>query len=404
MRISNLNVLIVSQVGVVWGSQLQMLAVAPRLKAIGVRLTLAGPDDGNLREQWTALGLDSVVLRFPPRQGLRRSDGSDRRPGPAALGAEALGVIRGVRAVARCIRAVRPDIVVSNNLHTHLDVALAGRITRCPVVIDLHDIVRPGAGRRVLNLAARLATVTMARSAAVAATAAGGRRTNIEVTYPGVDVDRFKPGPADPALRQLLGAAGDSFLVGILGRIDPEKGIHTLVEAVSRLPDLGRPVHLTVVGAPYEGTPDYVSELKKRSRHLLGDRVTFTGRRADIEAVVRCFDVLVNASAAEPFGLTVVEAQASGVPVIGTSGGGIPEFVEDGSTGLLTRFGDVDELTAALTRLLTDDELRSRLASAGRAQAETRFSLEGSVEATADLYLRTALQRQGLVMGRATDE
>ena len=72
---------------------------------------------------------------------------------------------------------------------------------------------------------------------------------------------------------------------------------------------------------------------------LLGDRARFVGPVDDVPGVLRSLDVLVNASASEPFGLSVLEAQASGVPVIGTDAGGIPEFVTDGETGLLVAPG-----------------------------------------------------------------
>ncbi|CAN5621187.1 hypothetical protein BH18ACT1_BH18ACT1_02380 [soil metagenome] len=102
--------------------------------------------------------------------------------------------------------------------------------------------------------------------------------------------------------------------------------------------------------------------------------------------VLRALDVLVNASRAEPFGRSVLEAQASGVPVVATDAGGIPEFVSDGVTGLLVPPGDEPALAAAIDRLLEDEELRARLAAAGRAQAEERFALETRYDLVAGVF------------------
>ena len=85
--------------------------------------------------------------------------------------------------------------------------------------------------------------------------------------------------------------------------------------------------------------------------------------------------MLVNASASEPFGLSVLEAQACGVPVIGTDAGGIPEFVTDGETGLLVAPGQPDALAAGLNRMLGAPELRRHLAAAARDGVVARHSL-----------------------------
>ncbi len=98
---------------------------------------------------------------------------------------------------------------------------------------------------------------------------------------------------------------------------------------------------LVVVGDVGVRTSDYAHQLESRAADLLGSRVRFVGRRDDIPDVLRALDILVNASSAEPFGRSVLEAQATGLSVIGTRDGGIPEFVADGETGLLVEPGDV---------------------------------------------------------------
>ncbi|MGE0795723.1 MAG: glycosyltransferase family 4 protein [Acidimicrobiia bacterium] len=390
MASERLRALAVSQVSVVWGAQLWLATLAPRLRDRGVELAMAGPATGDLAATWHGLDLPYLPLELPPRHGLRRPDGSDRRPGAGQLAGEAVATARSVARIAALVRRHRPDVVVGNDLHGNLDVALAGRLARRPVVLDLHDIVRPGVGRRLLDLAAGLATLTVANSAATASTVSPGRRRAVRVIHPGVDLDRFHPGPQDPALRGELGAGPGDVLVGILGRIDADKGVDVLVEAMAGVDDPR--ARLVVVGSAYAESAAYEQRVRDRARAVLGDRARFVGRRSDMAEVVRNLDVLVNASRAEPFGLTVVEAQASGVAVVGSAAGGIPEFVEDGRTGLLAPFADVAALRAALTRLVGDPGLRARLGRAGQEQA-ARFSVESRADEMAAAYRDAASHR-----------
>jgi glycosyltransferase involved in cell wall biosynthesis len=284
--------------------------------------------------------------------------------------------------MAGLVRRHRPDLLVANDLSGNLDVALAGRLAHRPVVLDLHDIVRPGFGRRVLDVAAGLATLTVANSRATAVTVTPGSRRSVRVIHPGVDLQRFHPG-RDETMRAEMGASTSEVLVGIVGRIDADKGADVVVEAVARIDD--PTVRLAVVGAAYDDGQVFEQRIRERATILLQDRVRFMGRRSDTPAIIRNLDVLVNASRAEPFGLTVLEAQASGVAVVGSDAGGIPEFVEDGRTGLLAAHGDVEGFARVLRRLVADPALRARLGRAGLDQAG-RFSVESRAEEMADAY------------------
>ncbi|MGA2519800.1 MAG: glycosyltransferase family 4 protein, partial [Acidimicrobiales bacterium] len=113
----------------------------------------------------------------------------------------------------------------------------------------------------------------------------------------------------------------------------------------------------------------------------------------DVPGTLRALDVLVNASVAEPFGLSVLEAQATGVAVVGTAAGGIPDFVFDGDNGLLVPSGDAEALSKALERLVTDDELRARIASRGRTTALGRGT-EARADTVAALYRQAVASRR----------
>jgi glycosyltransferase involved in cell wall biosynthesis len=149
-----------------------------------------------------------------------------------------------------------------------------------------------------------------------------------------------------------LSSNPDEPVIGVVGRVDPEKGIRTVLQAMTMLDGPARRSHLAVVGAPARDDGTYEAELRAEAASILGHRCRFVGPVDEVPAVLRSLDVLVNASASEPFGLSVLEAQACGVPVIGGASGGIPEFVTDGETGLLVAPGRPDALAAGLSRLL----------------------------------------------------
>ena len=378
------RVLVVSASPLVWGAERSLLGLAPLLAQRGIALTLASPP-GQMSEAWCGLGLPHVEWDAPPRLGLRTA--SDGRPGARALAKEMATTVRSARQLARLAR--QADVIHSNSLWIHLDCALAGRISRRPVVLELHDLVRPGLGRRVLRAAVRLASRTVAVSRAVADTvgpAAGGLR----VIPQAVDTERFHPGPPDASWRARLSSRPDQPIIGVVGRVDPEKGITTVVQAMAMLAGPAGRSHLAVVGAPALDDGTYEAALRVEASDLLGDRQRFVGPVEEVPAVLRALDVLVNASASEPFGLSVLEAQASGVPVIGTDAGGIPEFVTDGETGLLVAPGRPEALAAGLSRILDEPGLRHDLVAAARSAAVAQHALAVRADALAGIYREVA--------------
>ena len=197
-------------------------------------------------------------------------------------------------------------------------------------------------------------------------------------------------------MRASLGAQPGQQLVGIVGRVDEGKGVEVLLEAMACDTGPVSDAHLAIVGDVGVMDDGFLDRVKRRAAELLETRVTFAGRRADVPAVMRCLDVLVNASDAEPFGRSVLEAQATGTAVIGTTAGGIPEFVANEMTGLLVPASSPEALRQ-LQRILGDDELRSRLADAGRTQAVSSFDVVTRYDAMAEVYrgLLLAVERHG---------
>ncbi len=387
---NRVNALLVSPPAPVWGAQLYLLDQLDGLRQRGVELTLGTTGPSPFATAWRERERPLIELGLHRHPGLRVGD-SSVRPDVATMAKMSLAVAQNARRLASV--SPRYDMVYSFSLPTHLETALAGRVARVPVALDLVDLVRPGVGQRILRTAARLATLTVANSSATASLL--GSAGPVRIIHPGIDLDRFHPGVPPAALRAELTGDPDSALIGIVGRLDEGKGIHVLVEAMTRLGAGHDSACLVVVGDRGTDQGDYAERLQQRAHELLGDRVRFVGRRNDIPEIMRAIDVLVVAAVAEPFGLTALEAQASRTPVIGTDAGGLPEFVEDEVTGLLVPPLDADRLARAIERMLGDEGVRGRIVDEAERRAVPARGLEAQYDELAQMYRDVATRAVG---------
>ena len=120
----------------------------------------------------------------------------------------------------------------------------------------------------------------------------------------------------------------------------------------------------------------------------LDDIIRFEGFREDLDRWVGAFDLFVHPALAEGLGVATLKAQAAGVPVVAFRAGGVPEAVQDGTSGILVAPGDTAALTRAIAALMDDGERRARYGAAGRARMREKFSVETMTERHLDLYER----------------
>jgi len=236
-------------------------------------------------------------------------------------------------------------------------------------------------------------------SAAIAAKLrAEGRGGAAFATIPnGVDLSRFDgPAPAC-ALRRQFDVPHDAVLVGVVARLEPEKGHRHLVAAwpsvVERAPD----AWLVIVGegSECEALRAQVAALPAQAR----ERVIFTGRREDISAVTGDLDIAVLPSLREAQGISILEAMARRRPVVASAVGGVPEVVTDGLDGLLVPPADPDALADAIVRLALSPALRRELGEAGYRTVAERFSIDAQVRRIEEIY-DEELQRAGALAAR----
>jgi glycosyltransferase involved in cell wall biosynthesis len=215
------------------------------------------------------------------------------------------------------------------------------------------------------------------------------------VIHNGVDVERFRPHRAPPAVREGLGIGTSTPVILMAGRLCPGKGQAELLQAMAMLRDRDlRPTALIVGKDDPLSTPgggSHGAHLEALAKDLGIDRqVRFCGARTDVLELMATADVVTVPSWVEPCALVILEAMASGRPLLGTTGGGTPELVDDGVDGLLVPPRDPVSLANALERLLTDGALRSALGGRARQKAETRFSIRHMVAAAETAYRELA--------------
>jgi glycosyltransferase involved in cell wall biosynthesis len=207
----------------------------------------------------------------------------------------------------------------------------------------------------------------------------------ITVIRNGVDLARFGlTGPRDA--RAALGLPKDRIIIGAVGRLVPVKDHATLIAAIARLRQRGIDVMAVIAGdGPLRPELETLAAASG-----VGDRVRLLGYRPDVAAVLAALDVFVMCSQSEGLSNTILEAMATGLPVVATAVGGTDELVEPGVSGLLVPPGSPAELADALAVLAGSGPCRARMGEAGRARARAEFSLSAMVRRYEDLYLRLA--------------
>lgn len=216
----------------------------------------------------------------------------------------------------------------------------------------------------------------------------GRQGVPVSLIYNGVDLQRYNHQQPCCTLHDDYSIPEDSQIVGVVARLEAEKGHRTLVDAWPLVLSAQPRAWLLIVG---EGSER--NSLESQAASLgVADRVVFTGRREDVPAVTAALDVAVLPSYREAQGLSVLEAMALGRPVVASKVGGIPEMIEDGVSGLLVPPNDSESLAGAIVRLLSDHPYADMIAKRGHDLVHDRFCIELMVNSIEALYDEAAVK------------
>ena len=297
-----------------------------------------------------------------------------------------------VRAIRQIAREQQIDLLHAHGYKADLYAWAAlgrgpGRRLGVPLVSTCHTWYDNDLALRVYGVLDRL---VLRRFDRVVAVSAEVKRQLLESGVDASRVRRIRNGvdlrPFAAAAESRAGEPKRALRVGLVGRLAPEKGVDIFVEAAAIVAKALPDVRFVVVG---EG-PERANLEAQIARLALGDRITLLGHQGAMTEMYAALDLMVSASRQEGLPVALLEGMASGLPVVGTTVGEVPEVVRPGETGLLVRPDDAEALAGAMLQILRDDRQRIALGRSAHAMVKQEFSADRMVAEYREIY-RAAL-------------
>ncbi|HVF85440.1 MAG TPA: glycosyltransferase family 4 protein [Abditibacteriaceae bacterium] len=294
--------------------------------------------------------------------------------------------------IARFARRNNIQIIHTNSLKAHIYGSIAGKMAKIPVVWHVRDFIDASylpapAVKGVRWMADAMPSHIVTVSQSVLDQLQLKNAAKGEVLYDGL-------GEEEMAVFDVPNGASSTrngaMRVGAIGRIGPWKGQHIFLDAAAKVLQDGHNARFVVVGAPLFGEDEYERGLHAQIDKLgIGSHVEMLGFRRDVPELLKDLDIVVHAStSADPLPNVVLEGMAAGKPVIGSRGGGVPEMIVDGETGLLSEMGDANELARNIETLLNDSQRAHEMGQAGYKRVRQLFSADRAARQIEDVYAR----------------
>ncbi|GAB4162262.1 MAG: hypothetical protein Tsb009_39300 [Planctomycetaceae bacterium] len=285
---------------------------------------------------------------------------------------------------------LQPEIIHANSLSMGRLTGILSKDISGRRIVHLRDIIRLSKKAiEDLNGNNRLLAVSQAtKSFHVGQGLDAGKTT---VLYNGIDCETFQPRPEEKRLRHEFGIPEDSFVILCVGQIGLRKGLDVFAEAMISLNETASDVHAAIVGernSSKQESIDYEQLLHNRFEETgIGRRVHFLGYRDDVHRLMNTADLLVHAAHQEPLGRVLLEAAASGLPILATDVGGTSEILRDGESAMLVPPGDARLLAENIVALKSNPDLRLRLAKSAREDIQEKFTVQTAAKNLAAVWL-----------------
>lgn len=288
----------------------------------------------------------------------------------------------------RLITEKRFDIVHSHNPGAFLYGAIAAILAKVSTIINSeHGYADVISWRK--RIAESILTNRISRTLAVSKDLASilsnrpfARKSNIQILHNGIDVDKFSSSKKRAVIRESIGIKDPEILIGTVARLAAVKGHETLIRSFRLIRYAFSEAKLLIVG---DG--DRKEVLQNLVRELnLRENVIFAGQRSDIPDVLSAMDIFVLSSLNEGLSITLLEAMASGLPVVATSVGGNLEVVENGISGLLVPSNDAEKMAEALNSIITDKSIPRSFGEAAKRRVREHFGAQRMVKDLETIY------------------
>jgi len=301
--------------------------------------------------------------------------------------------------LAKILREKNIQVIRTHKYRSNLYGRIAARLAHTPVVVSSeHNIYLDKElrfGRRLINrLLSRWTDRLVAVSEAIRQGVVQYDRVpeaKTMVIHNGAELGRFSGERKGKAVREEFGVAPDAPLLGLVGRLVPSKGIEYLLEAMELILSRHPSAKLAIVG---EGA--LMEGLKAQAAALgVSESVIFTGNRRDVPDILDALDIFVLSSVKEGLPNSIIEAMASGLPIVSSDVGGVSELISHEETGLLVPPREPKALALAVKHLLSNPDEASRMAMAAKEYALSNLSIEGTARKWERLYT-SLLEEKGV--------
>jgi glycosyltransferase involved in cell wall biosynthesis len=368
-----INILYFSTFGTLkWGGQKSLFHLVTNLDRAEFRPYVVSPTDEDLAASLKMHDIDVTILNLPK-----------------VLGGKIHVCIQNFMSLLNIIDRLNIHLLHTDGPRNTFYAGLASKIKGIPLVWHVRDSNRDFYDRLLFSLSSKIILVSESNRKRFGWASNSDKFVRI---YNGVDLTSFQTGENhEISARNKYGLNKNSFVIGVVARVEPLKGQYYLIEACGHLKKSFPDFHLLIVGDKVD--PADLKECERKVGDLgIQDRVHFLDFQIDVDGILKSLDLFVLPSLLEAFPRSIIEAMAAGKPVIVTNVGGSPEAVEQSVSGFVVPPRDPEIMADRILSIGLDKELRARMGEAARIRAHRMFSLEINVRETEKVY-REVLER-----------
>ena len=365
------RIAIIFEFGTLFGGERSMLAVLDRLADGRFEFVAIAPEHGRLAEALRQHSIQHVPLQLRDRN-------AERLPRDAAC-----------NNLSNAIACCSADLVHANSLSMGRLTGTMSAELSIPCVAHLRDIIKLSKAA-VHDLNGNRLLIAVSQATRSFHVDQGLDEAITRVLYNGVDCERFRRRPPTGWLNRELHLPDDCFLAATIGQIGLRKGQDTLAEAAVLAADRAPNIHYLIIGerssAKQESVEFEVNVARRFQQSGLESRLHILGYRDDVPELMNEVNLLIHPAHQEPFGRVLLEAAASGLPIVATAVGGTTEFLRDGQSASLVSSGHPQALAEAIIELHNDPSMCTRLAHQARTCVLSEFHIDRAASELADVW------------------
>ena len=363
---SKVNILYVNHVGKVSGGETSLLNYITNLDREKFESFMVCPH-GELASRAASLGVNIIPMQM------------------WILGRNVFKYLWTVIKLFSVIRRNRIDIVHVSGAGSNQYAAIAAKLTGRLLVVHFHNVRSARDIRKYLvNMADRIIVNSEFTLNSIKNYIKDVSK--IRLVYYGIDIESFSSTDGK-RVKEEFGIRTENKLVGIIGLLEERKGHEYFLKAAKVIKDKLGDVNFIVAGSSVFTDRSYENNTRELAVQLgLNEDVIFTGYRRDIREILSGLDVLICPYREEPFGMVLIEAQASRVPIVAFNSGGIPEIIKNGQTGYMVDLGNWQALADKGLDIMTNSSVAERFASNGFEEVRSKFSSKIATSNLCEVY------------------